>query len=149
DYEVQITDDNVVPPIFTTRELSSNLQVENGQTLVLGGLIQREDQKVKGGIPLLRRLPLIGWIFGQTQIVQKESEILMILTPYVVDTREETDLLTKEFSTKIMSAKSEEDIRTLYHLENTEYAAPTAKRFAKKPKPVEEIPAVEPEAEGN
>jgi general secretion pathway protein D len=112
--------DNVVPPIFTTRELSSNLQVENGQTLVLGGLIKRDDQKVKRGIPWLSRIPVVGWLFGWESTVKKGSEILMILTPHVVDTREETDLLTSDFRSKILGAMSEKDIRTLYNLEEAE-----------------------------
>ncbi len=111
--------DNVLPPIFTTRELRSNLQVENGQTLVLGGLIQREDQKVRRGVPLLCRIPVIGWLFGWNATVKKGSEILMILTPRVVDTRDETDLLTSDFRSKILGAMSQKDIRKIYNLEQT------------------------------
>ena len=119
DYTLEVTgeSDVVLPPIFTTRELSSNLQVENGQTLVLGGLIQRADQKVKRGIPLLSRIPVIGWFFGWDSTVKKGSEILMILTPRVVDTRDETDLLTSDFRSKILGAMSEKNIRQLYNLD--------------------------------
>ena len=122
DYTVQISGNNdvVLPPIFTTRELSSSLQVDNGQTLVLGGLIQREDQKIKRGIPLISRIPLIGWLFGWNSTIKKGSEILMILTPHVVDTRDETDLLTRDFREKIMGATSEKNIRSLFNLEENE-----------------------------
>jgi general secretion pathway protein D len=106
-----------LPPIFTTRELRSNLQVENGQTLVLGGLIQRADQKIKRGIPLISRIPIVGWLFGWNSTVKKGSEIMMILTPRVVDTRDETDLLTKDFREKILGAMAQKDIRKLYNLE--------------------------------
>ncbi len=121
DYQLSAdSKDNVLPPIFTTREISSNLQVENGQTLVLGGLIKRDDQKVKRGIPWLSRIPVIGWLFGWESTVKKGSEILMILTPRVVDTREETDLLTSDFRSKILGAMSAKDVRKLYNLEETE-----------------------------
>ncbi len=103
-------------PKFYTRELRSNLQVEDGQTLVLGGLIQRHDQKVRVGIPFLSKIPYLGWMFGRTKTVKVGSEILMILTPRVVDTREETDLLTQEFEYKILGAMREKDIRSLYNL---------------------------------
>ncbi|QBG48584.1 hypothetical protein EGM51_14665 [Verrucomicrobia bacterium S94] len=103
-------------PTFYTREIRSNLQVEDGQTLILGGLIERTDQQVRTGIPFLSRLPLIGWVFGRTKTAKVGSEILMILTPRVVDTREETDLLTEEFKHKILGAMDEKDIRTLYNL---------------------------------
>jgi general secretion pathway protein D len=119
DYTLEVTgaSDVVLPPIFTTRELRSNLQVENGQTLVLGGLIQRADQKIKRGFPLISRIPIIGWLFGWNSTVKKGSEILMILTPRVVDTRDETDLLTKDFREKILGSMAQKDIRKLYNLE--------------------------------
>ncbi len=104
-------------PTFTTREISSSLQVASGQTLILGGLIARNDQVIKTGIPLLCRIPYIGWIFGRNKTIKVSTEILMILTPHVVDTRDETDSLTKEFRTKIMGAMAVKDVRKLYNLE--------------------------------
>lgn len=105
-------------PKFYTRELRSNLQVDDGQTLVLGGLIQRTDQEVHSGIPLLSQLPGIGWLFGRTRTVKVGSEILMILTPHVVESREETDDLTREFQYKILGSMSEKEIRSLYDLQD-------------------------------
>ena len=61
----------------------------------------------------------------------------MILTPYVVDTRDETDLLTQDFRSKIIGAMSKKNIRTLYNLEE-------------KGKPAEsKVDTIVPEAEGN
>lgn len=118
DYEVVVSSDStVLPPIFTTRELSSNLQVENGQTLILGGLIQRKDQQVESGIPVLSSIPVIGRLFGRTQTIKKGSEIMMILTPHVVNGREETDLLTDQFRRKILGAMSVDNVRSLYDLD--------------------------------
>lgn len=120
DYElVESSDSTVLPPIFTTRELTSNLQVENGQTLILGGLIERKDQQVKTGLPFFSDIPLIGWVFGRTQTVKIGSEIMMILTPHVVEGREETDLLTDHFRSKILGAMSVDNVRELYDLEKT------------------------------
>ncbi|MDF7800335.1 secretin N-terminal domain-containing protein [Pontiellaceae bacterium B1224] len=107
-------------PTFYTREIRSNLQVDDGQTLILGGLIERTDQKVRTGIPFLSQLPVVGWVFGRTRTAKVGSEILMIMTPHVVDTREETDLLTEEFRHKILGAMDEKDIRSLYDLQDDE-----------------------------
>jgi len=141
----QVNTDNTKPPgvttnapTFTTREISSSLQVANGQTLILGGLIARNDQVIKTGIPLLCRLPYLGWLFGRNQTIKVGTEILMILTPHVVDTRDETDLLTKEFRSKIMGAMamSAKDTRKLYNLEeptaSTNALAATASAEVKK-----------------
>jgi len=126
-------------PTFTTREISSSLQVASGQTLILGGLIARNDQVIRTGIPLLCRLPYIGWLFGRNKTTKVGTEILMILTPHVVDTRDETDLLTSDFRSKIMGAMSmsAKDARKLYNLEDKKNAADAP------------ASAVSPEAEGN
>lgn len=130
-----------VPPIFTTRELSSNLQVENGQTLVLGGLIQRADQQIQQGIPWLSRIPYIGWLFGRTVTVKKGSEILMILTPYVIDSREDSDRLSREFREKILGAMSKKDVRSLYSLgEKTTPTGPPVTKTAPVRSPNEPVP---------
>jgi general secretion pathway protein D len=120
------TEDEVAPKFFT-RELRSNLQVDDGQTLILGGLIQRNDQKVRTGIPFLSQIPYLGWVFGRTKTVKVGSEILMILTPHVVDTRDETDLLTREFEHKILGALNEKDIRSIYNLSDEPVAPATGK----------------------
>ncbi|MFA5689178.1 MAG: secretin N-terminal domain-containing protein [Kiritimatiellales bacterium] len=142
DYKITVdSNSQVAPPIFTTREISSNLQVENGQTLVLGGLIQSEDQNIRTGIPFLCRIPLIGRLFGRTSTVKKGSEILMILTPYVVDSRAETDFLTDSFRAKIIGGNSGDELRRLYNLE-----VPDAKsKKAEKKKPAPEAAAAEGE----
>lgn len=105
-------------PIFRTREIRSNLQVDDGQTIILGGLIERGDRKERVGIPLLMDIPLLGFMFGRTSVTREGTEILMIMTPHVVDTRDETDLLTRDFRRKVLGGlnKSSEDIRTLYNL---------------------------------
>ncbi len=105
-------------PVFRTREIRSNLQVDSGQTIILGGLIERADIKARIGIPYLMKIPYLGWLFGRTVTRKRGTEILMILTPHVVDSRDETDLLTRDFRRKILGSMSEKDVRDLYDLED-------------------------------
>jgi general secretion pathway protein D len=106
-------------PTFRTREIRSNLQVDNGQTIILGGLIERGDREERVGIPYLMDIPVLGLLFGRTAIRKEGTEILMVLTPHVVDSRDETDLLTRDFRRKVLGGlnKSSEDIRLLYNLQ--------------------------------
>ena len=106
-------------PTFRTREIRSNLQVDNGQTVILGGLIEREDTTARVGIPYLMDIPLLGYLFGRNVQSKAGTEILMIMTPYVVDTRDETDLLTQDFRRKLLGSlnQSSEDIRSVYQLQ--------------------------------
>jgi general secretion pathway protein D len=118
EYEATASGDDYVAPSFTTRSLTSNLQVEDGQTLVLGGLIKRSDQVVKSGIPILSQLPLIGWLFGSTSTDRIGTEILIIITPHVVNTREETDLMTAAYRRKVFGSLDVADVRKLYDLDD-------------------------------
>jgi len=108
-------------PIFRTREIRSNLQVDSGQTIILGGLIERADVDARVGIPLLMDIPLLGRLFGRTVKRKEGAEILMILTPHVVNSRDETDLLSRDFRRKILGAMSEKNVRDLYDLEDGEF----------------------------
>jgi general secretion pathway protein D len=120
----RVEEDTLTPggaPTFKTREISSNLQVDSGQTIVLGGLIERADIETRIGIPYLMDIPAIGWLFGRNITSKQGSEILMILTPHVVNSRDETDLLTRDFRRKILGSMSEKDVRELYDLEDGPY----------------------------
>jgi general secretion pathway protein D len=116
--EDKLAADNTAPT-FRTREIRSNLQVDDGQTIILGGLIERGDREERVGIPFLMDIPILGYFFGRTSVRKEGTEILMILTPYVVDSRNETDLLTRDMRRKVLGGlnKSSNDIRTLYQLE--------------------------------
>ncbi|VGO22174.1 type II secretion system secretin GspD [Pontiella sulfatireligans] len=113
-------------PTFRTREIRSNLQVDNGQTIILGGLIERGDIEARVGIPYLMDIPFVGYLFGRTVIRKEGTEILMVLTPHVVDSRDETDLLTRDFRRKLMGAlsQSSEEIRKTYNLQEEEPVEP-------------------------
>ena len=72
------------PPI-NTRSLQSIVAVQSGQTLVMGGLIR--DTKANGseGIPLLSKIPVVGGLFGAQQIKDQRSELVLFVTPRVVE----------------------------------------------------------------
>ena len=73
----------------TTRKMSSDISVENRQTIVMGGLTKKSKVNSESGIPILKDIPYIGkWLFGS--VVQKEnrSELLVFITPYVLDDAE-------------------------------------------------------------
>ncbi|MFO1281210.1 MAG: type II secretion system secretin GspD [Burkholderiales bacterium] len=72
------------PPI-NTRSLQSIVAVQSGQTLVMGGLIR--DTKTTGseGVPGLSKIPVIGGLFGAQQIKDQRSELVLFVTPRVVE----------------------------------------------------------------
>ena len=63
----------------------SELLVPDGQTVVIGGLTQTTVQLSKSGIPLLVDLPLIGRLFGVTSRTETRRDLLILITPHIID----------------------------------------------------------------
>jgi len=78
-------------PIISTREASTHLFVRDGQTVVIGGLVERQRDQNKSGIPLLKDLPLIGGLFGSRTNTTSNSELFVFLTPHVIATDDDAD----------------------------------------------------------
>lgn len=80
-------------PIISTREASTFLFVKGGQTAVLGGLVSRQTDRVRTGIPFLSRIPLLGALFGSTTDKETTSELFLFLTPHVITSDADADRL--------------------------------------------------------
>ena len=73
----------------TTRKMSSDVSVENRQTIVMGGLTKKTNVDSDSGIPILKDIPWIGkWLFGTVTHKEARSELLVFITPYVLDDAE-------------------------------------------------------------
>ena len=79
---------------------ADTVAINNGETVVLGGLIRTDDIEDKGGIPFLNDLPVVGNLFGSQSNTINRTELLVILTPRVVRNRLEARNLTREMSQK-------------------------------------------------
>jgi general secretion pathway protein D len=83
-------------PVISTREAVTQLLVRNGQTAVIGGLVDRQIERVRGGIPLLSRIPVLGGLFGFTREFTGSSELFLFLTPYIVFDDEDLERVREE-----------------------------------------------------
>ena len=72
-----------VPPV-DTRELETSVLVENGETVVLGGVFERTKAKNRASVPFFGDLPGIGWAFQQNQVQDENSELLIFVTPRIL-----------------------------------------------------------------
>jgi len=79
-------------PSVDTRTVQTEVAVQSGQTIMLGGLIQEDLTDSKSGVPGLQRLPLLGGLFRNTNQEIRRTETLVLITPTVVET---TDQLRK------------------------------------------------------
>jgi general secretion pathway protein D len=78
-------------PIISTREASTHLFVKDGQTAVLGGLVGRQTDKSRSGIPFLSRIPWLGALFGTVIEKTSTSELFLFLTPHVIASDDDLD----------------------------------------------------------
>lgn len=72
-------------PSIRTRQAETTLRVKNGETIVIGGLIQKEDRKNVTKVPLLGDIPIIGNLFKSTSIEKRETELTIFITPTILD----------------------------------------------------------------
>ncbi|WP_457600033.1 type II secretion system secretin GspD [Hydrogenivirga sp.] len=83
-------------PVTSNREVNSDVVIENGQTVILGGLVSTKTLKTIEGVPGLWRIPIIGRLFRR-DIKQKDKTTLFIfITPYVISSPEELSRITEE-----------------------------------------------------
>jgi general secretion pathway protein D len=89
------------PPI-NNKTVTSQVAVQSGQTVFLGGLISEQDSRGRSGVPYLSRIPWIGSLFGSRSKATTRSETLVMITPTViesaVDLKEISEDMEKEFS---------------------------------------------------
>jgi general secretion pathway protein D len=72
-------------PVIDKRHIATSFLVADGQTVVLGGLMQDRRRAKNEGVPLLGRLPLVGRLFGKDEDTTKKRELLVFLTPRILD----------------------------------------------------------------
>jgi general secretion pathway protein D len=83
-------------PVISTREAETEVLVKDGQTIVLGGLRERQTEVVKTGIPVLSALPLLGGLFGFQDRRTTETELFLFITPRVLKDDEAAEEAARE-----------------------------------------------------
>lgn len=95
------TSTNIDSPTIQKREIETNVAVQSGETVVLGGMIKEENDNNRFGVPLLHQIPLLGPMFGSTTRKSDKTELVVLLTPRVMKSRQEAVDVTDEFKRKL------------------------------------------------
>lgn len=80
----EVTIDGNKVPVISKREISATVAVQNNSTIVLGGLVRKANSKSSTKIPILGDIPLLGWLFSTRNNSDDRSELVVLLTPYVL-----------------------------------------------------------------
>ena len=86
---VEFTDFNA--PITEDSSISAFIDVEDGQQIVVGGMIKEKRQQIESKVPILGDIPLIGGLFKKTETVAENSEVVIIITPHIIDIQNPED----------------------------------------------------------
>ncbi|NII11280.1 type II secretion system secretin GspD [Oleiagrimonas sp. C23AA] len=85
------------------RELATQIAVQSGQTVLLGGLIQQDEGTTDTGIPGLNHIPVLGRLFGTTSRHRNRTELLVLITPRVISDSDDARTITDEYQRKFES----------------------------------------------
>ncbi len=83
DFNAPITDDN---------SLSAYVDIEDGQQLIVGGIIRKNQKQVENKVPILGDVPLLGRLFKSTETEFQDTEIIFIITPHIFDIKQPEDI---------------------------------------------------------
>jgi general secretion pathway protein D len=90
---------------IANRALSTEVAVQSGQTVLLGGLIQQSDTNTRNGVPFLSRIPVLGRLFGTTERDKSRTELIVLITPRVIRDPEDARRTTDEYENQFQSLK--------------------------------------------
>ena len=87
---IEFTDFNA--PITEDRTFSGYIDILDGQQIVVGGMIKSKQTEVENKVPFLGDIPLIGSLFRSTETITENSEVVILITPHIVDMQNENDV---------------------------------------------------------
>lgn len=93
--------------IFDRRQTTTQLIVRNGQTVVISGLLRKEDTDIVRKVPLLGDIPLLDWIFKSRDKETRSTELLIFITPVVVNNTDSMDPANEPYRRRLDYLKKE------------------------------------------
>jgi type II secretory pathway component GspD/PulD (secretin) len=85
-------DENGLPSERTT-DVNTTMLVKNGETIVIGGLLDGQKQRIRSQVPILGDIPLLGLAFGRNTWIDRKVELVILITPNIVGTETEAAML--------------------------------------------------------
>lgn len=98
------TTSGIDSPTISQRKITTNIAVDNGQTIALGGLIQESNNRTKTKIPIAGDVPVIGTLFRRKGDQVAKTELLVLITPRVIRNGSEARSVTAELRSRINAA---------------------------------------------
>ncbi|MFC3114973.1 secretin N-terminal domain-containing protein [Cellvibrio fontiphilus] len=97
-------------PIVSSRTISTSLSLRDGGSVLLGGLITREQTKGNSRVPVLGALPIVGHLFRTDSSSAGTTELMILVVPYLVRDADQAEALTKSFRQQLSIPSIDEDL---------------------------------------
>ncbi len=101
------TTSDISSPVIIKRDLKTKLAVKDGQSILMGGMLSTKKDNGERGIPLLKDIPLLGWLFKSRTESEKKTELLVMITPYVIDSEDVLDQYISRFEEKMQMLRKQ------------------------------------------
>ena len=88
-------------PSFYKRSVNTTLTVKHAQTIVIGGLIRETKSEGSAGVPWLSKIPILRYVFGKDTKSVSKTELIILITPHVIVSLDDVDVVTEEFKSKV------------------------------------------------
>ena len=82
-------------PVIGQRKIEHEIRLKEGEVNILGGILEDQDIRSLSGIPGLAQIPILKYLFAQSNVEHKENEIVFALIPHIIRARDVTDLNEK------------------------------------------------------
>jgi len=91
-------------PIISNRSIESELTLQDGQTAILGGLIENRYTRGTTGAPFLKDIPVLGSLFSTETLTQSNTILMVMVTPYILETRGDRGVVANSLSNEVNEA---------------------------------------------
>lgn len=98
---VSTTTSGIDSPTIRQRLLNTKVSVDSGSTIALGGLIREDTTITRSGLPVLSDIPLFGSLFGNRKTINRRGELIVLITPRVVQQPADLEAITQELVNQI------------------------------------------------
>lgn len=110
--QVSDADDSAVTatqpnPRISSRAVSTQIAVQSGQTVLLGGLIKQDNARADTRVPGLSRIPGLGWLFGSSSKARDRTELIVLITPKVVNNPQQARQVTDDYRQQMQVLKAQ------------------------------------------
>jgi general secretion pathway protein D len=94
-------------PSFATKSITTQVTVQDGDTIAIGGQIQESTSVILSGLPYLDRIPFVGALFGSRSYSKERTELIIFITPHVIYDSNQMMDATEELKDKLRDLRKD------------------------------------------